>query len=524
MACTRGGSAGPTNAALSIALPIAPNTLDPLLNSNASEVFLDDMMFAKLVTMNASHVQIPDLAAEVPTVSNGGISRDGLTITYHLRHDAVWSDGVPVTSADVKYSYEQIMNPANNVISRHGYDQIASLDTPDKSTVVLHMKRVFPPIVDAFFGESDQPYDVVPAHVLARYSNLNTIPFNADPSVSDGPYRFVRWLRGDRVELEANDRYFRGAPSIERVDVKLISDTNTVVSELRTGEVQLALEMTGPSYRNLANDARVTRLAVDAPSYDSLLFNCGRGPLADRAVRVALAYATDKGTLTRDLEFGEATPAAGDLSPFSWAYDPSLRTQPYDPAKARKLLDAAGWKMGPSGVRVKDGKKLELLAVYGTGSDVARDMLVAIQQMWRAVGVEVLPKSFPYSQLYAPEQSGGIYASGKYDVGLYAWVAGRDPDDSAQYLSDAIPPAGENYSFYRSARMDALQRTALSTFDVAARKRAYARIEQLLIDDAPQLFLFYRKMLYAYAPQLRNFTPNGVGEAWNAQAWTFSSP
>jgi len=521
--CSRPGSAV-SNASLTVALPIAPNNLNPILSTDSSEAFVDDLMFAKLVTMDTHHAQVPDLAATVPTLANGGISRDGLTITYHLRHDATWTDGVPVTSADVKYSYEQVNNPSNNVISRHGFDQIRSVDTPDKWTVVLHMKQLFPPIVDAFFGESDEPYDILPAHVLAKYSNLNNIPFNAEPTVTDGPYRFARWVRGDRVELTANDQYFRGAPAINHLDVKIMTDTNTVTAQLRTGETQLGLELTGPSYRNLDNESRLTRLAISAPVYDSLLLNCGRSVLSDRNLRVALAYATDRRTITRDNEFGEATIAAGDLSPFSWAYDQAVHAQPYDPAKARALLDADGWKLGPGSIRVKDGKKLSLLFVYGTGSDIARDIVVQLQQMWRAVGIEVQPKSFPYAQLYAPQQSGGIYASGKYDVGFYAWVSGRDPDDSSQFLSGAIPPNGNNFSFYRSARMDALQHEALSTFNVAARKRAYAQIQQLIVDDVPQMMLFYRLMLYAHAPQLSNFTPNGVGEAWNAQAWTFTSP
>ena len=522
--CTRAGTSNLANGVLTIAVPIAPNTLDPLLESDADEVFADDLMFAKLVTMNDRHEQVPDLAAVVPTQANGGISKDGLTITYHLRRDAYWTDGKPVTSADVKYSYEQIMNPANNVLERHGFDQIASIETPDAWTIVLHMKRIFPPIVDAFFGESDQPYDIVPAHVLSAYANLNMIPFNAEPTVSDGPYRFARWVRGDHVELVANDRYFGGVPKIKALDLKLIADTNTVTAQLRTGETQLGIELTGPSYRNLQNDARVTRLAVPSPTYDALLFDCGRAPLSDKNVRVALAYATDRDTITRDTEFGTATPATGDLSPFSWAYDPSLRAQPYDPARARALLDADGWKTGTDGVRVKDGQPLVLVGVYGQGSDISRDIFVQIQQEWRAVGVALEPKSFPYPQLYEPKQDGGIYANRKYDVGLYAWTAGRDPDDSAQFMSDQIPPEGQNFSFYRSAQMDALQREALSTFDVAARRRAYAGIARLIVDDVPMVVLFYRDLLYAHAPGLQHFTPNGIGEAWNAADWSFTTP
>ncbi|HTZ56303.1 MAG TPA: peptide ABC transporter substrate-binding protein [Candidatus Acidoferrum sp.] len=480
------------------------------------------MLFAKLVTLDDRHQHVPDLAQEVPTTSNGGISADGLTITYHLRKNAVWSDGRPVTSADVKYTWQQIMNSANNVVSRHGYDMIRSIDTPDASTVVLHMKQVFPPIIDAFFGESDEPYGILPEHALAHVTNFNTMPFNAEPTVTDGPYRFARWIRGDRIILTANDSYFRGAPKIKELQIKIITDTNTTVAQLRTGESEVANNLTGPSYHELANDSRITRLPVVAPFYDGLMFNLAHTPLNDRTVRVALAYATDRASLDRDNQYGEATVGSGDLSPFYWAYDPAVKAQPYDPARARAMLDADGWKLGPGAVRVKNGQRLSLLFVYAQGSDIARNVVVEVQQMWHAVGVEVQPKTFSYTQLYAVAQDGGIFLGGKFDVGFYAWISGGDPDDSSQWLSTALPPNGNNIDRYVSPQMDAAQHLALSTFNIAERKRAYATIQKLLVNDVPAIFLFYPPQRYAFVPELHNYSPNGVGEAWNAYDWTFS--
>ena len=147
-------------------------------------------------------------------MQNGGISKDGLTITYHLRHGVRWHDGAPFDSGDVKFTWQAIMNPRNNVVSRRGYDQVASVDTPDDYTVVFHMKRFFAPAIDTIFGESDTPYRILPrASARERIPISIRSPFNSAP-VGTGPYRFVRWLRGDRIVLAANPAYFRGAPKI----------------------------------------------------------------------------------------------------------------------------------------------------------------------------------------------------------------------------------------------------------------------------------------------------------------------
>lgn len=520
-ACSRTGPHAGSNASLTISIPIAPNTLNPILQTTTTELFLTDLMFPKLIGIDLQHRDIPWLASQVPTKANGGISADGRTITYHLRTNAVWSDGTPVTSRDVKFTYEAIMNPANNVVSRHGWSEVASVDTPDAHTVVVHLKRPFPPILSTFFGESDSPYEILPAHVLARYHDLNQARFNADPTVTCGPYRFVNWVRGDHITLAANPHYYLGAPKIAKLIVKFIADTNTNAAELRTGEVQASIELTGPEYHSLANDPNVARLAIDAPAYDAIMLNTARAPLNDRAVRVALAYATDRATISRNSEYGEAPIGVGDLSPFYWAFDRNLHAQPFDPARARAMLSADGWKTGPNGIREKNGKPLSLLLVYGAGSDLARNIVVQIQQMWRAVGVQVEPKSYDYTQMLAPASDGGIVYGGKYDVSFQGWLSGADPDDSSQWMSTSIPPNGNNMSRFSSKAMDAAQHLALSTYARARRKRAYAKIQRILVDDVPAIFLFYQKMHYAFTPGLKNFHPNGVDEAWNANQWTW---
>ncbi len=503
---------------LRIAIPIDPTNLNPILAQNAIESFVDGLMFDELVTIDNHGNDVPDLAAVVPTLQNGGISKNGLTITYHLRHGVRWHDGAPFTSADVKFTWRAIVSGSNNAVSRRGYDEIASMDTPDAYTVVLHMKKVFPPAIDTIFGESDSPYRILPAHLLASYPNLNQVPFNSAP-VGTGPYRFARWERSDRIVLEANPDYFRGAPHIAQLTLLIITDQNTTETELESHQVDLAIEVTMANYHDTESNPALVGQLVPAPSWYAIVFNTSRPPLNDPRVRRALVLGIDSHRVARDITFGIGTVGNADLTPFSWAYDAKLAPTSYDPAQAGALLDAAGWRMGPNGMREKNGASLSLQLVYGQGSETASNSVEDVQQMLRGIGVAVQLKSYAYAVLYAAAESGGVLYGGKFDMTLYAWISGTDPDNSSMWLCSMFPPNGNNVSRYCSPQMDAAQRLALSTFDRAVRKRAYARIETLLLQDAPAAFLYDAPMRYIHIPQLQNFEPNGISEGWNANEW-----
>jgi peptide/nickel transport system substrate-binding protein len=503
---------------LRVAININPTQLNPILTQNTIESFVDGLMFNLLVTHDQDHRQIPDLAAVVPSLQNGGISRDGMTLTYHLRHNVKWQDGTAFTSRDVKFTWQAIMNPRNNVVSRRGFDQVASIDTPDEYTVVMHMKRIFPPAVDSIFGESDSPTRILPAHVLAGYPDINHVAFNAAP-IGTGPYQFVSWLRSDRIILRANPAYFAGAPKLKELTLAIIPDDNTVQAQLQSREADLAIETTAAVYRAVEGLPGITRQLAEAPAYTALIFNTQRPPLDDVRVRRALVLGVNRAVIVRDDTYGTASLAVADLSPYYWAFDPALRPTPYDPAEAGRLLDAAGWRLGSDGIRARNGTRLSLLLVYGIGSQMVRTITAQVQQMYRAIGVDVQLKGFDYATLYAAAENGGILNGGRFDIGMYAWVSGSDPDDSSQWMCSMIPPAGNNVTRYCSPQMEAAQRLALSTFDRSVRRRAYAQIQSLLLRDAPAAFMYYTSLRYAYASDLQNFVPNGIDEGWNAQEW-----
>lgn len=520
-ACSKRATTAPHNPdRLTIAISINPTQLNAILPQNSNENFLDGLLYSELVTIDEKHREVPDLATAVPTQENGGISKDGLTITYHLRPNAKWHDGVAVTSKDVKFTWQAIMNPSNNVVSRHGFDQVTSVDTPDDHTVVFHMKQIFPPAIDTIFGESDTPLRVLPEHVLAKYPNINQIPFNAAP-IGSGPYKFVRWLRGDRIILAANPDYYRGAPHIKELDIKIIPDGNTIESQLRSHESDLGLEIVGTNYASLASDSELTRLVADAPSYVSMNFNVTRAPLNDINVRHAIALAIDKDGIVAKNTYGTGKVAITDITPFSWAYDGSMQPIPFKADLAKAILARDGWKPGADGILTKGSQRLSIQLVYGQGSTLARNVAVQVQQMLHEVGIDLQLKSYDYATLYAAAQSGGILNAGKFDVTFYSWISGADPDNSSQWLCSMIPPAGNNVTRYCSSMMDSAQHQALSTFDRKKRKAAYATIAALQLRDIPVVYLYYQGLRYAFNPALKNFTPNGISEGWNAQDWTF---
>ncbi len=320
---------------LRVAIQSDLKNLNPLLNSNTTDVFVDRLMFEPLLTADPKGNPLPMLAALVPTTQNRGISADGLTITYHLHRGVKWTDGVPVTSRDVKWSWQAIMNPGNNVVSRHGYDMIAGIDTPNASTVVVRLKKRFAPFVDTFFSESDQPYMIAPAHVLARYPNVNQVPFNNDPSVSDGPFKFVQWARGDHISLERNDAFFLGRPHLDRIDVRIIPDEDTSVNLLRTHSIDYMFQASIENYEALRNVSDIRIVWVNINGYYYIQLNLARPDLSDPRVRLAIAYAIDKNELARTLTYGTQTVATADIPNWMWAFNPNLHSYPHDPAQAR---------------------------------------------------------------------------------------------------------------------------------------------------------------------------------------------
>lgn len=505
---------------LRVAIQSDVKNLNPLLNSNTTDVFIDRLMFEPLLTADAKGNPQPMLAARVPTLENRDISADGLTITYRLRRNARWTDGVPVTSRDVKWSWQAIMNPDNNVVSRHGYDYVASIDTPNASTAVVHLKRRFSPFVNTFFAESDQPYMIAPAHVLAGLGNINQVAFNSNPAVSDGPFKFVEWSRGDHILLARNDGFFLGKPKLDRINVRIVPDESTTVNLLRTHSIDYMFQASQQTYQAVRTIPDIKLVWVNVNGYQYVQLNLARPFLSDPRVRMAIAYAIDKEQLLRTLTFGTQTMATADIPDWMWAFDPRVRSAPHDPSEARSLLREAGFSPGPDGVMRNGSGRLSFVTVTNNSNATRRQMALEVQAMLRQVGIEDSIKYYPGDVLFAPAGMGGILQLGKFDITVSGWYAGIDPDDSTQFTCENFPPSGYNYSRYCSPAMQAAQQIALQRYDRPSRMAAYYQIQELLVRDNPALFIYWLRQMEPISVDFRGFEPNPVVESWNAWQWS----
>ena len=503
---------------LRVAIQSEPKNLNTFLSSNTTDVMIDELIFDPLVSADDKGNLVPVLVTQVPTPENGGISKDGLSVTYHLKKGITWSDGQPLTSKDVKFSWQAMMNDNNNVVSRHGFDEVSSVDTPDDTTVVVHLKEKFAPIVSEFFGPSDSPVDIAPAHLLAKYPNLNQIPFNNEP-IGSGPYKLAEWVKGDHITLVANPKYFQGTPGLKQITIRIIPDENTSLNLLRTHDIDWMFEPSYSTYAGLKSMQDVSSVYNNVNGYEYVQLNTSHPPLDDVRVRQAIKYGIDKKQLIDTLTFGQQTIATEDIPNWMWAYDPNVTVFPHDVQKAKTLLQSAGYAPGADRIMTKNGQRLSLLLVTNVSNVTRRKASVILQNQLREAGIDVQIKYFDAATLFAPAPL-GILQTGKFDLGLAGWFAGVDPDDSSQLMCKNAPPGGYNYTRYCSPKMDAAQKEAITNYDQPTRKKAYATIQSLQATDTPQIYFWYRRQLQAINPDFKNFDPNPIVESWNAYQWS----
>jgi peptide/nickel transport system substrate-binding protein len=492
-----------------------PRNLNPLFsNPDAASVEqqIARLAFEPFVDFDGRGRVRPELLQEIPTVANGGLSKDGRTIRYRLRGGVVWSDGRPVTAADVLFTLHAILDPHNPVRSHEGYELIDRAYALDSRTVLFHLRRAWAPAATTYFSYGFSPQFVLPAHVLAAQTRLDRAAFNAVPSVGDGPFRFLSWKRGEGLRYVANSRYWRGRPSVEGLAIRTIPDPSTNLLLLQSGELDWNL-IAPAQLAVVRGNPNLAFVTVPTAVVAGLAFNTSHPPLDDVRVRRALATSIDRNAISRKVTLG-LYPVTDMIQPrFSWAFDPSVREPQYDPTGADRLFEAAGWLRGSDGMLRRGGALLHLTYVQFPETATGVRVAAAVQAALRQRGVDVEIKAVSNAQLFLPRT--GVLASGTFDLAYVPWTMGADPDDSSVLGCGGA----SNYMRWCDTRVERLERAALNTIDTALRKRFYAQIGRLVASEVPILYLFNANYVYAYRKRLSGFAPNAFLPTWNAYQW-----
>jgi len=491
-----------------------PDGLNPMFAHTDASNQVDGLIFASLLRYDDNGNFIPDLATEVPSYANGGLNKDGKTITIHMRKGLRWSDGAPLTSKDWMFTYSAVRNPRNNVKALFGWDDIASANAPDDATIVIHLKQPNSTILGllAFDGAA---YPPLPAHILARLPDINRAPFNGRP-ISSGPFLLQQWNHGSSLIFVPNPYYYRGPPHLKKIIWKVIPNGNTLFNELQTHDVDVLIGVNENDIARLSQLRGITVVQKLIANWRHMEFNLQNPILADRRVRLAIAEGVDWKRINDTSYHGYNQLAASDIFPLSWAA-PSIPRYPYDPQNAKRLFAQAGWTMGSDGRLHKGAQTLQLTISTGTNKQENIEAEVQVQSQLKPFGVDLQIRNYPVNVLFAP--SGPLY-TGKYDISWTVEINAPDPDNSGLWNSKYVPPHGGDTSHLSDPIVDRTSMQALLTYDHATRKRLYQQEEERIHQLVPSIFFYWENEYTAVNSDMKNLKPAAfVQDTWNAWDW-----
>jgi len=494
-----------------------PDNLNEMFAHTDAADQLANLIYEPLFRYDPAGDFMPAAATEVPTLQNGGISKDGKTIVLHLRKGMTWSDGVPYDARDLQFTWHAVMNPANNVKQRNGWDDITALDVAsDNLTATLHLKQVYSGLLGIFaFGGA--AYPPLPAHVLAKLPDLNHAPFNTHP-LSSGPFVLTTWNHGSSLELVANEHYWRGKPGLQAITYKIVPNADTLFNELKTHEVDVYESIPEAQIPKLDSVQGYSVGKHLLANYRRLEFNTARPNLSDVRVRKAVAMGVDWDRMNRTIYHGYNVRAVSDLLPGHWAAPTGITNYPYDTAAAKKLLDDAGWVADATGVRRKNGVPLGF-SVSTTPSKPANVQAeVQMLQQLKDLGIALEIKNYHTSLLFSRE--GPIY-TGHFDTEFTIATNAPDPDNEGLWSGKFIPPHGANTSWLNDPVLTRDSHEALLTFDRAKRKAYYQEMAQRVHDLVPVVYLYWQNSFNAVNSDLTNWKPAAyISNYWNCWEWT----
>ncbi len=520
-----GGAASVLAAELKIGMTQFPSTLNPLIDAMLAKTYVLAMTRRPLTAYDQNWELVCMLCTELPTIENGlAVPEDlpdgkrGIAVTYTLQPEATWGDGVAVTSADVVFTWQVGRHPKTGVSNFEAFRRILDVEVIDDKTFTLHVDRVT-------FDYNASGLEILPEHVErpifeadpAAYRNRTA--FDADPSnpgLAFGPYRVVELVSGSHIVLEPNRTWWGAKPAFERITVRIIEKTAALEANLLSGAIDLISGELGlPVDQALAFEKRHgQRFDITYKpglTYEHLDLNLDNPVLADKRLRKALIHALDREALSQRLFAGRQPVAHASVSPLDWIHDPDIPTYPYDPEKAKALLDEAGWSVLEDGLRHNAAGQRLTLELMTTAGNRSRELVEQVlQSMWRQVGIDVRIRNEPARVFF-----GETVAKRKFKgAAMFAWLSSPESVPRTTLRSDQVPTeanawSGQNYTGFRNADMDALIDAIEVELDRAKRKALWSRLQRLYAEELPVIPLYWRAAPYILPKWLSGLRPTG---------------
>ncbi len=478
--------------------------LNPVLATDTSSGTINTLVYNGLVKYDKDLNLIGDLA------KSWKISEDKLVITFYLHENVKWHDGIPFTANDVKFTYEQLINPKVKTPYSSKFEEVSGVEVIDEYTLRITYKEPFSP------GLSSWGMGIIPRHIFQK-GDFNTHPANQNP-IGTGPYIFKEWKRDEKIVLEANPEYFEGKPYIDKYVYRIIPDQAVEFLELKSGNIDM-MTLTPHQYQSETNSLQFqeqcNRFRYPNFVYTYLGYNLLNPLFKDKRIRQAIAYAINKEEIIQGVLLGLGKPATGPFPPLSWAYNPAVKQYPYDIDKAKEILNEIGWKdTNNDGILDKNGKKFEFTITTNQGNKMRALCAEIIQANLSKIGIKI--------NIHIIEWSSFIHQyidKKKFEAIILGWSLSFDPDCYNIWHSSQMKEDKYNFISYKNEEVDKLLVKGRRVFDQEKRKEIYYRIHTILAEEQPYTFLYVGDALPVIHNRFYGVKVSSSGIGYNFIKW-----